>query len=184
MIGKTTKDNFTPERLDAHLNWLRGATEQEFCDASRKFAREYANLATPDNDDPLDDFLRIVRIVLDIRKASKQPLDKLQLPKRECTKNGVSTRLEMISHFSKTLHTIAPVVTVAQWKILLSDLFAAKYGGTKVRIKKKPGNQKRAAAKGLTIKEIQENLTGRNGRPISRTYAYKLYREVNKTAKK
>lgn len=182
MSGKTTKN---PQRIP--IEWLNlecrffDMTEQEFCDASKQFAREYAGLKLPENDDPLDDFLRIMRAALSVRKETGAPLDEsqlLELSKRPRKKPSDSNFEGMLGHFSKVLHAITPIVTVEQWKILLFNLFSAKYGGTKVRIKKRPADQKKAATKGLTIKEIQEKLG------VSRTYAYKLYREVNKTAKK
>lgn len=160
---------------------VRSMSEQEFCDMSKNFALKYARVEWPENDDPLDDLGRLVRAIFAFREKIGQPINESQmsnLPKREHKKSGCSKYEEMVAHFSAVLHTIAPVLTVEQWKILLFDLFSEKYGGTKVRIKKCPGKLKKAAAKKLTIKEIQEKLG------VSRTYAYKLYREVNKTVKK
>jgi len=173
----------TPDHrpLAVAANWLREASKEEFSNLSIKFAQEYAQLECPCNDDPCDDFMRIVKIALKIREAIGQPpIDsrQLELFKIEHTKNGSSKYELMLNYLSKVLHTIAPILTAVQYKTLLFDMYAAKYGGNRVRIKKMPGHQKKTAAKGLTIKEIQEKLG------VSRTYAYKLYRKVNKTAKK
>lgn len=155
-------------------------SEQKFCDASRQFAQEYAQLNFPESDGPVEDIVRIVDAILLIKLKLCQPIDLSlihDIPKAK--KDG---RLKQDGFFeeglSKYFHAIAPEFTVAQWRIVSHDLFAAKYGGSKIRIKKNPKDQKRYAAKGLTIKEIQEQLG------VSRTYAYKLYREVNKTVKK
>lgn len=182
MSGKTTKDHqlIPTEWLNLECI-IRDMTEQEFCDASKQFAQKYAVLKLPENDDPLDDFLRIMRAALSARKEIGAPLGEsrlLELSKRPRKENSASNLEDMLGHFSKLIHEIAPVLTIEQWRKVLFDLFSAKYGGTKVRIKKRPANKKKAAAKGLTINEIQEKLS------VSRTYAYKLYREINKTAKK
>ncbi|OGT00205.1 MAG: hypothetical protein A3K04_11155 [Gallionellales bacterium RBG_16_56_9] len=60
----------------------------------------------------------------------------------------------------------------------ISKEIRLKFGGSSYRIPKNPGDKNKKAAKGLTIKKIEEKLK------VSRSYAYKLYREVNKTAKK
>lgn len=182
MSDKTTKDHpqITTEWLNLEHRILN-MTEQEFCDLSNQLIQKYVGLDLPENDGPVDDFLRIMRVALSVRKKIGPPLDEsqlLELTKRPRKGNKVSNLEEMLDHFSKLIHTITPVLTAAQWRKVLFDLFSAKYGGVKVRIKKRPSDQKKTAAKGLTIKEIQEKLN------VSRTYAYKLYREVNKTAKK
>ena len=182
MSDKTTKDHtqITAEWFSLEHRILN-MTEQEFRDVSNQLIQKYIGIDLPENDDPVDDFLRIMHVALRVREKIGPPLDEsqlLELTKRPRKENRASNFKEMLDHFSKLIHTIAPVLTTAQWRKVLFDLFSAKYGGVKVRIKKRPGDQKKTAAKGLTIKEIQEKLN------VSRTYAYKLYREVNKTAKK
>ena len=178
MSGKNTKEQKQiPLKYLEMAQKMRDMSELEFCDMSKQLALRYVQLELPENDDPVDDFLRVLSVALKAMKETGQsPINAPNTPKPE--KKGVAKPGEMVSKFSIYLHAIAPILTVAKWEILLTYLLSAKYGGTKVRIRKKPGNAKRAAAKGLTIKDIQEKLG------VSRTYAYKLYREVNKTVKK
>lgn len=81
-----------------------------------------------------------------------------------------------LTRFFEIVKQIHPNITDEE-VTKISKQICTFYGGSGYRIPKMPGDKNRKAAKGLTIKEIQEKLN------VSRSYSYKLYQEVNKTKK-
>lgn len=111
-------------------------------------------------DDPFDDFSRILHAMGE--KPCYPPF-----PPRKS--GGFSELLDAMSAYAENLE---PRLNSGEWKHLLSEIFSAKYGGTRVRIKKSPAAAMKYDAKRLTPKELML----KHG--ISRSYAYKLRRDA------
>ena len=82
--------------------------------------------------------------------------------------------IDFVARFIEIVKEKYPPLTVDEAKTIESKI-REELGGNKYYIPKKTGQTNMGAANGLTVKEIQERLG------VSRTHAYRLYRQLNKT---
>lgn len=138
-------------------------TDERFIDVARKIGTAWSQLGFPESDDPIDDFINLIRLHPSV---STETMDS------ECPPRNSDS---LIVHLSKWAATLAPGWSKDQWLVIISVCFSARYSGTRVRIKKNPALLKHESAKKMTPKQLMEEYG------ISRSYAYKL---LSKTTSK
>lgn len=137
----------------------------EFVEMANKLAARYADIPPVDGGDPLPDLLRLIAAHPSALGVAPD-LSSLGKP----GKGGEG----MIEYFARIANLCAPGWTINEWKVVIGVILRKKHGGSYVRIKKLPRESKILSAKGLTVKQIQQDLG------VSRTYAYKLFRAQKK----
>ena len=143
-------------------------SDLDFLEFVELFSSAYVCVYSNEKDDPIDDFMRILRFVaeVDLNKLSNRIMIQEPIVDRksgyECFLNDVSERA----------YKLFPKLTIPEWRILIARVLEEKYGGTQVYFKKNPAASIKAAAKNMTPNELMADYG------VSRSYAYKLRNSV------
>ncbi|MDO8313912.1 MAG: hypothetical protein Q7T00_01520 [Rugosibacter sp.] len=147
------------------MDCLRDFTDKEIS----RFVRSYmARTDLKETDDPIDDWIRFIFMAHGLPGANQQ------IPSFERKSDSNGRRMDFIPAAVAFLFAVNPSLSPALWNQLFMAVLRERYGGTTVRLKKRPAESKRLDAKRMTAAQLMD----KHG--IGRSRAYQLLNEVRK----
>ena len=116
-------------------------------------------------DDPADDLRRLASVAAGIPGVAALEGELSAIPVQPGQEAGLDRLLDCGAGL---LHAINPGICLDSWRELFSAIVTARYGGSYVRIRKRPMLGKMSDARHMTPKELMEKYG------ISRGHAYRL----------
>ncbi len=130
--------------------------------------------ALNEQDDPISDAGRLAQVAEEMAKAEPGAPTRIQQKTSPIAQdgNGKITLELLLSAVSEHLHYINPSISVEVWRDIYEEILCRRYGGTWVRLRKRPKRDKLLDADALTLAEWQNKYDG------SRAYYYRLKKEA------